>query len=173
MGGIHHSSHLNGVSIVPLFRQGSLMSQKKYIVLLTDDERTQLKEVVRKLRGTSQKVKRANILLKADEAGGTGWTDARIAEACDCTTKTVENIRQRFVEAGFEETLNGKKRQDPPVAKLLSGDQEAKIIALRLGSPPHGYGKWSLRLLARRVVELQIAETVSYQTIRRALKKTE
>lgn len=149
------------------------MSQKKYIVSLTEEERSQLQAVVKKLRGTSQKVKRANILLKADESGGTGWTDAKIAEACDCTTKTVENIRQRFVEEGFDETLNGKKRTQPPVAKLLDGNQEAKIIALRLGDPPKGYGKWSLRLLARRVVELQIADTVSYQTVRRTLKKTE
>lgn len=147
------------------------MSQKKYIVSLTDEERFQLQSIVRKLRGTGQKVKRANILLKADVAGGAGWSDARIAEAYDCTTKTVENIRQRLVERGFDETVHGKKRKDPPVAKLLDGEQEAKIIALRLGNPPKGYGKWSLRLLARRVVELEIAETVSYQTVRRVLKK--
>jgi transposase len=154
------------------FRQGSLMSQKKYVVSLTDEERAQLKAIVKKLVGTSQKVKRANILLKADDCDGKGWTDTKIAEACDCTTKTVENIRQRFVETGFEETLNGKMRKDPPVAKLLDGEQEAKIIALRLGDPPAGFGKWSLRLLARRAVELKIADAVSYKTIGRMLKKT-
>jgi transposase len=158
--------------IPPLFRQGSLMSQKKYIVSLTDEERAQLQLVVQKLLGTSQKVKRANILLKADDSAGSGWPDAKIAEACDCSTKTVENVRQRFVEQGFDETLNGKKRKEPPVAKLLNGEQEAKIIALRLGIPPKGYGKWSLRLLACRVVELEIVDAVSYQTIRRTLKKT-
>jgi hypothetical protein len=144
---------------------------KKYIVELTDDERAALREVVKKLKGSSQKVKRANILLKAD-AAGPGWTDARIAEALDCRTKTVENVRQRFVEHGFDMALNGKKRETPATQKLLDGEQEAKIIAMRLGQPPRGYGKWTLRLLARKVVELEIVERVSYQTIRRTLKKT-
>jgi transposase len=143
---------------------------KKYVVELTDEERVILKEVVKKLRGTSQKVQRANILLKAD-ANGPGWTDARIAEAFGCRTKTVENVRQRFVELGFEVALNGKKREVSPTAKLLDGEQEAKIIATRLGAPPKGYGKWTLRLLARKVVELEIVESVSYQTVRRTLKK--
>ena len=144
---------------------------KKYIVELTDDERAALREVVKKLKGSSQKVKRANVLLKAD-AAGPSWTDARIAEALDCRTKTVENVRQRFVEHGFDIALNGKKRETPPTQKLLDGEQEAKIIAMRLGQPPRGYGKWTLRLLARKVVELEIVERVSYQTIRRTLKKT-
>lgn len=144
---------------------------KKYIVDLTNDERSLLEEVVKKLKGSSQKVKRANILLKAD-ASGPGWTDARIAEALDCTTNTVENVRQRFVELGFDMALNGKKREKPPTEKLLDGEQEAKVIAMRLGSPPAGYGKWTLRLLARKVVELEIVEAVSYQTVRRTLKKT-
>jgi transposase len=144
--------------------------KKKYIVELTEDERVTLREVVKKLKGTSQKVKRANILLKAD-AGGPGWTDARIAEAFDCRTKTVENVRQRFVEQGFDIVLNGTKRDSPPVKKLLDGEQEAKIIALRLGTPPAGYGKWTLRLLARKVVELKIVDAVGYQTVRRTLKR--
>lgn len=145
--------------------------KKKYIVDLSVDERASLEEVVKKLKGTSQKVKRATILLKAD-VGGPGWTDARIAEALDCRTKTVENVRQRFVEQGFDVALNGKKREKPPTEKLLDGEQEAKIIALRLGTPPAGYGKWTLRLLARKVVELEIVDSVSYQTVRRTLKKT-
>ena len=144
--------------------------KKKYIVELTDDERCSLQEVVKKLKGTSQKVRRANILLKAD-AGGPAWTDAKIAEALDCRTKTVENVRQRFVMEGFETTLNGKKREKPPTEKLLDGEQEAKIIAMRFGAPPAGYGKWTLRLLARKVVELEIVDSVSYQTVRRTLKK--
>lgn len=145
--------------------------KKKYIVELTDAERVTVKEVVKKLKGTSQKVQRGNILLKAD-ANGPGWTDARIAEAFGCRTKTVENVRQRFVELGFEVALNGRKREAPPTEKLLDGEQEAKIIATRLGTPPKGYGKWTLRLLARKVVELEIVESVSYQTVRRTLKKT-
>ena len=144
--------------------------RKKFIVDLEDSERTPLQDIVKRLKGTSQKVKRANILLKSD-ASGWGWTDAKIAEALDCRTKTVENVRKRFVEEGFEIALNGKKREKPPTSKILDGEQEAKIIAMRLGKPPKGYGKWTLRLLARKVVELEIVDSVSYQTVRRTLKK--
>lgn len=145
--------------------------KKKYIVRLNDQERQELQAVIKKLSGTSQKVRRAQILLKAD-ADGPGWTDARIAEAFGCRTKTVENIRQRLVENGFRETLDGKKRQKPPTEKLLDGEQEARIIATRLGPPPKGYANWSLRLLARKVVELEIVDAVSSATLCRMLKKT-
>jgi hypothetical protein len=144
--------------------------QKKYIVRLTDQERGDLLTVVKKLKGTSQKVQRAQILLKAD-ANGPGWTDQRIAEAFGCRTKTIENVRQRLVEVGFEETLSGAKRAHPAVDKLLDGEQEAQIIATRLGPPPAGYANWTLRLLARKVVELKIVDAVSYETVRRTLKK--
>jgi hypothetical protein len=144
--------------------------QKKYIVRLSKRERDVLHEVVKKLNGSSQKVRRAQILLKADE-NGLAWTDARIAEAFGCRRQTVETIRQRLVESGFQETLDGKKRAEPPTEKLLDGKQEAKIIATRLGPPPKGYANWSLRLLARKVVELEIVESVSYETVRRVLKK--
>ena len=144
---------------------------KKYIVRLTDAERESLKEVVGKLKGTSQKVRRAQVLLKAD-ADGPGWTDARIAEAYGCRTKTVENIRERFVTRGFAVTLDGEARLKPPRAKLLDGEQEAKVIAMRLGSPPPGFSNWTLRLLAERVVALEIVETISHETVRQTLKKT-
>ena len=145
--------------------------QKKYVVRLTDEERRELQVVVRKFKGTSQKVRRAQILLKAD-ADGQNCTDRRIAEAFGCRTKTVENVRQSLVERGFEQTLNGAKRAKPPTEKLLDGEQEARIIATRLGAPPKGYANWTLRLLARKVVELEIVESVSYETVRRTLKKT-
>jgi len=144
------------------------VSIKKFIVELSDEERQTCQEVVKKLKGTSQKVKRANILLKANS----GWTDAKIAEALDCRTKTIENVRKRFVETGFEQTLQRQKRTTPPVEKILDGEQEAKIIAMRLGDSPKGFGKWTLRLLARKIVELEIAPTISYQTVSRTLKKT-
>jgi hypothetical protein len=146
--------------------------QKKYIVRLLRAERNTLQEVVKKLKGSSQKVRRAQILLKAD-LNGAGWTDSRIADAFGCRRQTVETIRQRFVECGFQETLEGKKRATPPTEKLLDGEQEAKIIATRLGSPPKGYAHWTLRLLARKVVELEIVQAISYETVRRTLKKTE
>jgi hypothetical protein len=145
--------------------------QKKYIVRLSKEERNTLREIVKKFKGSSQKVRRAQILLKAD-ADGPAWSDSRIAEAFGCRRQTVEMIRQRLVESGFQETLDGKKRADPPTPKLLDGEQEAKIIATRLGPPPKGYANWTLRLLARKVVELQIVDAVSYETVRRTLKKT-
>ena len=145
--------------------------QKKYIVRLSDEERDTLQEVVKKLKGTGQKVRRAQVLLKAD-ANGAGWTDVRIADAFSCRTRTIENLRQRLVECGFDEALNRKKRAAPPTEKILDGKQEAKIIAMRLGPPPKGYANWTLRLLARKVVELEIVDTVSYETVRRTLKKT-
>lgn len=144
---------------------------KKYVVRLTDRERAELGDVIRKLKGTGQKVRRAQVLLKAD-ADGPGWTDRQIAEAFGCRTKTVENIRQHLIERGFEQTLNGTKRTKPPTPKLLDGEQEAKLIAMRLGQPPAGYANWTLRLLARKVVELELAESISHETVRRTLKKT-
>ena len=146
------------------------MPQKKYIVRLTAQEREVCRQTVRKLSGSSEKVRRAQVLLKAD-ADGPAWTDQQIADAFSCRTKTVENIRQRCVVEGFEQALERKRRESPPVPKLLDGEQEAQIIALRLGSPPKGYANWSLRLLARRVVELAIVESISHETIRRMLKK--
>jgi len=143
---------------------------KKYIVRLTDAERETLKQVVSKFKGSSQKVRRAQVLLKAD-VDGPGWTDVKIAEAFGCRTKTVENIRERFVTQGFEVTLDGQPRLKPPCSKLLDGEQEAKVIAMRLGSPPPGFANWTLRLLAEQVVALEIVESISYETVRRTLKK--
>jgi hypothetical protein len=145
--------------------------QKKYIVRLTDKERQHLEETIKKLSGSGQRVRRAQILLKAD-ADKSNWTDRQIAEAFSCRTKTVENIRQQLVLCGFQQALDGKQRERPPIPKLLGGEQEAQIIALRLGSPPAGYANWSLRLLTRQVIELAIVETVSHETLRQTLKKT-
>src|SRR5713101_3902966 len=144
--------------------------RKLYIVRLTKQERVELQSFVKKIKGTGQKVRRAQILLKAD-ADGPNWTDERIAEAFSCRTRTVERLRQRLVEQGFEDTLHRVERAQPPVEKLLTGEQEARIIATRLGPPPKGYANWTLRLLARKVVELEIVDSVSYETVRRTLKK--
>jgi transposase len=144
---------------------------KKYIVRLTTEERDELAAVIKKLKGTGEEVRRAQILLKAD-AEGPNWADRRIAEAFGCRIQTVEGIRQRLVEHGFREALDRRRRAAPPAEKLLDGEQEARIIATRLGPPPPGYANWTLRLLARKVVELGIVESVSYETVRRTLKKT-
>jgi hypothetical protein len=145
--------------------------EKKYVVRLTEEERNVLRDVVKKLKGTSQKVRRAQVLLKAD-VEGPNWTDKKIAEAFSCRTKTVENLRRRLVTEGFEIVLNGKKRDTPPRQKVLDGEQEAQVIALRLGEPPKGFANWSLRLLADQVVELGIVDSVSHETVRKTLKKT-
>lgn len=144
--------------------------KKKYIVRLSEEERSLLQEVIKKLKGGSQRVRRAQILLKAD-ADGPNWTDQRIAEAFDCRRQTVENVRESLVINGFDVALNGKQRETPPRKKLLDGEQEAKIIAMRLGSPPDGFSNWTLRLLAEKVVALEIVESISYETIRTTLKK--
>jgi len=207
---------------------------KKYIVRLSDAERETLLAIINKLKGTSQKVRRANILLKAD-ADGPNWIDEHIADAFLCSIQCVENVRKKLVTEGFDIALHGKKRDRPPRAKALDGKQEAEIIALRLSDPPKGrngwtlslcsiqcvenvrkklvtegfdvalHGKkrarpprakaldgkqeaeiialrlsdppkgrngWTLRLLAEKVVELEIAPAVSHTTIRSTLKKT-
>src|SRR6476660_2733107 len=106
--------------------------KKKYSVRLREAERATLEQIVRKLKGSSQKVRRAHILLKAD-ADGPGWTDAKIAEAFNCRAQTIENLRKRLVTEGFGPALEGKARQDPPTPPKLDGEAEAKMIALRLG----------------------------------------
>ena len=143
---------------------------KKYIVRLTDDERKRLTEFVKKQMGTFQRVRRAQILLKAD-ANGPRWTDKQIGDAFDCNTRVVAEIRKRFADRGLQSTMDGLPRT--PKKKLLDGEQEAKIIAMRLGDPPDGHANWTLRLLRNRVVELHIVESVSHQTIDRLLKKRE
>lgn len=144
--------------------------RKTYVVRLTQEERQQCEEVIDKLMGTSQKVKRANILLKAD-ADGPAWSDQQIADAFRCRRQTVENVRKKCVLEGFPQALEHKK-QEHRKPKVLDGEQEAKIIAMRLGDPPKGYGRWTLRLLARKAVELEVVESVSHETVRKTLKKT-
>lgn len=144
---------------------------KKYIVRLTAKERRTLRDVIKSLKGSSQKVRRAQMLLKADVAGP-AWTDQHIAEAFESRTRTVEKLRERFVTEGFAETLHGKQRETPATEKILGGKQEAQLIAMRLGPPPKGYANWTLRLLARKLVELEIVPTISHETVRVTLKKT-
>jgi len=144
--------------------------QKKYIVRLSQEEQERCEQVVDKLKGTSQKVRWANVLLKAD-ADGPAWTDRRIAEAFRCRVQTVENIRKKCVLEGFQTALEPKKPSTPPATRL-DGEQQAKLIAMRLGPPPKGYANWTLRLLAHQAVVLEIVESISHETVRRTLKKT-
>ncbi len=146
---------------------------KKYIVRLTDEEREELTRLVSKGKAAARKLTRARVLLKADVGdGGPGWTDDRIAEALEVGTRRVENIRKRFVEKGLEATINRKKRCRPPRQKILDGEKEAKLIALCCGNPPEGRARWTLRLLADKLVEFDIVESISHETVRQTLKKT-
>jgi hypothetical protein len=144
---------------------------KVYIVRLTDDERAVCEATIKKETGKSQKLRRATILLRCD-AERLAWDDAKISEAVGCRTRTVENVRQAFVLEGFETALARKKRATPPTPKMLDGTGEAKLIAMRLGRPPTGYGHWTLRLLADQMMELEVVESISPETVRQTLKKT-
>ena len=144
--------------------------KKTYIVRLSDQERATCTEVVKKLKGTSQKVRRAQMLLKAD-VEGPGWSDAKIVEAFGCRRQTIENLRKRLVTEGFEGALEGKKRATPPNPPRLDGQGEAKLIAMRLGKPPAGYGRWTLHLLADELVALEVVDSISHETVRQTLKK--
>lgn len=143
---------------------------KKFVVRLSDEERGVCQEVIKKLKGSSQKVRRAQMLLKAD-ADGPAWIDSRIAEAYNCRVQTVENLRKRLVTEGFEAALERQKRQEPPTPPKLDGKGEAKLIAMRLGKPPTGYGHWTLQLLADELVALEVVDSISHETVRTVLKK--
>jgi hypothetical protein len=148
------------------------MNTEKYIVRLTEVERQKLETIVKKLKGTSQIVKRAIVLLKAD-ADGPNWTNEQIHALTGLSLQTITNIRKQLVLEGFEVTLERKKRRLPPVPKKFDGMQEAKLIATRCGSPPEGFGQWSLRLLANQMVVLEVADSISHETVRKTLKKTD
>lgn len=147
------------------------MPAKKYIVRLTDEERELLTAIVSKGKAPAYKIKHANILLKAD-ANGAGWKDKNITEAFGCHRSTVENIRLCFVEQSLDAALERKKRETPPTEKIIDGEKEARLIALSRTQPPAGRAKWTLRLLADKMVELKIVDRVSHTTVGNVLKKT-
>ncbi len=144
---------------------------KKYIVRLTDEEREYLNELVSKGKSAAYKIKHANILLKTD-ADDSGWTDEQAAVAFSAHRNTVAGIRQRFVEEGLESALGRKKQSAPSREKVLDGKGEASLIALSCSVPPEGHSRWTLRLLADKMAELVIAGSISHETVRQTLKKT-
>jgi len=146
--------------------------KKKYIVTLMDEERQMLQEMLSRGKVAARKLMHARILLKADAAaGGTGWNDERIAEALEVGRATVERVRKEFVEEGFEAALERRKPRRVYLRKL-DGDGEAHLVALACQKPPEGRSRWTLRLLADRMVQLEYVDEISYQTVRRTLKKT-
>ncbi|MCP4149062.1 MAG: helix-turn-helix domain-containing protein [bacterium] len=144
---------------------------KKYRVTLTESEGDELKEIIRKRSEKSLPVKRAYILLAADENGEKCWKDERIADTYGVGVRTVERTRRRFVEDGFDTAVRGKKREIFK-EKILDGETEAHLTALRCGEPPSGYAGWTLRLLSDKMVELEYAERISHESVRQILKKT-
>ena len=145
---------------------------KKYVVRLSEEERARLEEFIRKGKRAGHFVTRARILLKADVSeAGDGWSDSRIAEALDTSIATIERTRRRLVEEGFEAVLRRKSNPNSVPRRIFDGAAEAKLIALACGPAPAGHAKWTLRLLEEKVVELQIVESASDNTIGRTLKK--
>lgn len=147
--------------------------QKRYVVKLDKDERKELSQMVKQEKIAAKKRTHAQVLLLADcGKRGPAWKDAAIAEACQVTVQTVENIRKRLVLEGLAAALNRKKQVRPSRQKILDGEREAKVVATCCGSAPSGRARWTLRLLSERIVELNIVEAVSHETVRRCLKKT-
>lgn len=144
---------------------------KKYVVRLSEAERQQLVELTTKGQAAAYKIKHAHILLQVD-AAGPNWADQQVAGALRCHANTVRNVRQRFVEHGVEAALARNPQAFPSRARLLDGAKEARLIALRCSQPPAGYAKWTLQLLADQLVALDVVEAISYETVRRTLKKT-
>jgi transposase len=144
--------------------------RKQYIVKLSDAERKELREVVSKGKAKAYRIKHANILLASD-IHGPGWQDKEIAQAFSINFNTVARLRKQFVEKGLALALGRKPQVHPSRRPKLDGEAEAWLIAIGCSEPPEGYSQWSLRLLAQRMVELEIRESVSYETIRRTLKK--
>lgn len=148
------------------------MPKKKYIVSLTPEERQELEKLTTTGKTAAYKVNHARILLKADiniESGG--WTDQAISEAIDISPATIERVRQRFVEQGLDSALTRKARSRNK-GRRLDGCQEAHLIALACSSPPDGQARWTIRLLADKMVELEYVEQISRETVRQTLKKT-
>ena len=144
---------------------------KKYIARLTEEERKALTKLVSKGKGAAYKIKHANILLKVD-ADGPSWTDAETAEAFGCHVNTARNVRQRLVEHGLEAALGRKPQAKPSREQIIDGEAEARLVAIACGQAPEGRAKWTMSLLAGKLVELEVVESVSAETVRRTLKKT-
>src|SRR5262245_48677870 len=146
---------------------------KKYKVTLTTEERQQLHDLIAAGKAAAQKLAHARILLKADAAdGGPAWPDAKIADALEVSVATVERVRQRFVEQGFEAALGRKPQGRPSRERKLDGAAEARLVALACSRPPEGRAGWTMQRLADKLVELEVVEAVSDETVRRTLKKT-
>lgn len=146
---------------------------KKWIVRLEAEERERLRQLVRVGKAAAFKIRHANVLLAVDESQeGPGLADAQVAEALQISVRSIESLRRRLVEEGLELALGRKKRETPSIEPMFDGAKEAKLIAVACGPKPNGRIRWTMQLLADRVVELKIVDHCSRETVRRTLKKT-
>jgi transposase len=147
--------------------------KKKYPVMLSKTEREELKRLIAAGTATARKLTHARILLKADQSteGAGGWVDEKVADAVEVSQPTVARVRKQYVQEGLEAALN-RRPPNREYQRKLDGEQEARLVTLACSKPPQGQARWSLRLLADKLVELEVVEEVSYQTVRRTLKKT-
>jgi len=146
---------------------------KKYVLKLTGEERAELVQVAKNAKTAAWKIQRAQALLLCDQSQqGPGWKDEDIAQAHGCTTRSLESWRKQAVENGPLSLLQRKPRLTPPRTPKFDGEKEARLTALACSKPPKGVARWTLRLLAERLVELEIFDTVSHETVRQAMKKT-
>ena len=148
------------------------MSKKKYVVRLTEEERAHLRTLIGRGTAPARTLSRARVLLKANQGeGGAAWADAAISEALEVGLSTVARVRQRYVNEGLEAALT-HKAPDREYRRKLDGEQEARLIALGCGEAPRGRKRWTLKMLAERLVALEVVESVSYETVRQVLKQT-
>jgi len=154
-----------------IFGQLIHIAMKKYRVTLTEPERQQLKAIIVRRKADSQAVKRAYVLLAADENQPDWLKDEQIQKTYQVSIRSIERLRERFVEDGLEMALKGKKREKYK-EKVFDGAVEAHIVALRCSRPPAGHARWTVRLLAQQMVELSYVEAIGRETVRKMLKKT-
>ena len=151
--------------------RGDYMPSFKYVIELSEQDKTTLLDIMQKGESPARTILRANILLASDRQSETYMTVSEIADVYHTTPTTVQTVRTSYCERGLEATINRKKRETPPVPAKVTGEVEAHIIALACGNPPEGYSKWTLRLLADKTVELGYIDSISYVTISTILKK--
>ena len=150
-----------------------VMGHKKYVVELNAGERNRLRAVISKGKASAKAILKARIVLKADQgANGEGWTDERICEALETNITMVARTRAKLVNEGLDAVLTRKKRARPPIEPIFDGEAQAQLIALACSKPPPGYARWTIRLLANKVVEMNIVDHAHFNTVGRALKKT-
>src|SRR5438105_598267 len=150
-----------------------VVANKKFVVKLDSEERGRLNELISKGKAAAKTILKARILLKADQSeAGAGWSDEEICEALDTNVTMVTRVRARLVNDGLDAVLTRKKRETPPIAPIFDGERQAQLIALACSQPPPGHARWTIRLLAEKVIEREIVDAAHFNTVGRALKKT-